>query len=265
MSSAPPTQSWKTPSQSLARATSLNDAMDRDGGQRGPGRRFPDHRVAADGCEHGIPRPDRDREVERRDDPDGSQRVPLFEHPVPGAFAGDRQAIELARQADREVAHVDHLLDFALAFGADLPRLEGHQQSEVGLVSAEGHTDLTDHLAPPRRRDHPPAPERFVRPVDHPVILLDRGRAHPGHRLARRRIDRADHGRSGPWRLALDRHAGIDLADPQPGEQVVEHRIWPSTTPVGIDHLARPLCLNPARAGSGTAGPAHGCGPSPRG
>ena len=68
---------------------------------------------------------------------DRPQRVPLLDHPVPGPLAGDRQAVELARQADGEVAHVDHLLDLALALGADLARLERDQQAQVRLVLAE--------------------------------------------------------------------------------------------------------------------------------
>jgi hypothetical protein len=36
---------------------------------------------------------------------------------VAGALAGDGQAVQLARQADREVADVDHLLHLAEALG----------------------------------------------------------------------------------------------------------------------------------------------------
>ena len=52
-----------------------------------------------------------------------------------GSFAGDGEAVQLARQADGEVAHVDHFLDLAFALGADLARLESDQKSQVGLAA----------------------------------------------------------------------------------------------------------------------------------
>ena len=48
----------------------------------------------------------------------------------PGPLAGDRQAVQLAGQADGEVADVDHLLDLAEALGADLAGLDRHQRAE---------------------------------------------------------------------------------------------------------------------------------------
>jgi hypothetical protein len=45
-----------------------------------------------------------------------------------------RQAVELAREADREVGHVDALLDLAEALGQDLADLEADQRAEVVLV-----------------------------------------------------------------------------------------------------------------------------------
>src|SRR3546814_1265053 len=42
--------------------------------QRGLGRGLPDADVAAGGGHEGVPGPDRDREVERRDDPDQADR-----------------------------------------------------------------------------------------------------------------------------------------------------------------------------------------------
>ena len=92
---------------------------------------------------------------------DRPERMPLLDHPVPRPLAGDRQAVELPRQADGEVAHVDHLLDLALALRADLARLERDQQAEVRLLLAQGLADLADDLAADRRGDHPPGPERL--------------------------------------------------------------------------------------------------------
>ena len=78
---------------------------------------------------------------------DRPERVPLLDHPVPGPLAGDRQAVKLPRQPDGEVAHVDHLLDLALPLGADLARLQGDEQAQVGLVLAERLADPPDDLA----------------------------------------------------------------------------------------------------------------------
>src|ERR1039458_9995575 len=50
------------------------------------------------------------------------------------ALRGHRAALELPRQADREVADVDHLLDLTERFGRDLPGLDRDQLSDLGLV-----------------------------------------------------------------------------------------------------------------------------------
>ena len=105
-----------------ARAASSASAGQR--GQRGLLRRLPDHGVAADQGERGVPGPDRDREVERGDDADDAERVPGLHQPVARALRGDGQAVELAGQPDREVADVDHLLHLAERLGADLAGLE---------------------------------------------------------------------------------------------------------------------------------------------
>ena len=81
----------------------------------------------------GVPGPDGDGEVEGRDDADRPQRLPGLAHVVAGPLAGDGQAVELARQADGEVADVDHLLHLAEALGGDLAGLERDQRGEVVL------------------------------------------------------------------------------------------------------------------------------------
>ena len=59
-------------------------------------RRFPDHRIAADNRQCRVPRPDRNREVERRDHPHRPRGMPCFAHAVAGPFRGNRQTIKLA-------------------------------------------------------------------------------------------------------------------------------------------------------------------------
>ncbi len=155
----------------------MRDLLHGQGGQGGLGRGFPDRRVAADGGDRRVPGPDGDREVERRDDPDRPERVPLLDHPVPRPLAGDRQAVELPRQADGEVAHVDHLLDLAFPLRADLARLQRHEQAQLPLPLAEGLPELPDHLPAPRGRDPPPALERRPGLLRDPPVIVDR--AHP--------------------------------------------------------------------------------------
>ncbi len=106
-------------------------------GEQGLLRWLPDHRVAADEGQRGVPRPHRDREVEGADHADDAQRVPLLHHPVARPLGGDREAEQLPRQADGQVADVDHLLDLAQALGADLAGLDGDQRAEVRLVLAQ--------------------------------------------------------------------------------------------------------------------------------
>ena len=64
------------------------------------------------------------------------------------ALRGDGEAVELARQADGEVADVDHLLDLAGPFGDDLADLDGDQSAEIAPCAARSSS--------PRRRTSSP-------------------------------------------------------------------------------------------------------------
>ncbi len=97
--------------------------------------------------------------------PHDAERMPGLHHPVVGALGGDGQAVELARQADREVADVDHLLHFAEAFGDDLAGLERDQAAELGLGGAQLLAEQPHQLAAPRRRHHCARPGRRPRPA----------------------------------------------------------------------------------------------------
>ena len=98
--------------------------------------------------------------------PHDAQRMPGLHHPVVGALGGERQAVELARQADREVADVDHLLHFAQAFGGDLAGLERDQPAEVGLGRAQLFAEQAHQLAAARRRHVAPGLEGRMRAAD---------------------------------------------------------------------------------------------------
>ena len=131
----------------MPRQRRSNSALAGERGQRRLLRRLPHHRVAAHQREREVPRPDRDREVERADHADRPERMPGLHHAVARPLRRDRQAVELARQADREVADVDHLLHFAEAFLQDLAGLEGDQRAERLLVRAQLLAEAADQLA----------------------------------------------------------------------------------------------------------------------
>ena len=107
-----------------------------------------------------------------------------------GPLAGDRQAVELARQPDGEVAHVDHFLDLALALGADLARLEGDQEAQVGLPARRASPIW--RTTSPRRGGGTirQLGKAWLARVDDPLVIGGRGRAHRRQRLAGRRVRR---------------------------------------------------------------------------
>jgi hypothetical protein len=78
---------------------------------------FQSDAVAADGGDGGVPAPHGDREVERADDADDAERVPLLVHAVLRAARSASSGRRAAARGRGEVADVDHLLHFALALG----------------------------------------------------------------------------------------------------------------------------------------------------
>src|SRR5208283_4159401 len=80
-----------------------------DGGNRAErclAGRLPDGGVAADSGDGAVPGPHGNGEVEGGDDADDAERVPLFHHAMLGALGRDGEAVELAGEADGEVADV---------------------------------------------------------------------------------------------------------------------------------------------------------------
>ncbi len=89
--------------------------------------------------------------------------MPLLHHPMARPFAGNGEAIELAGEADREIADVDHFLDFAKAFGADLAGLDGDQFTERSLGGAQFLAEQPDEFPAPRRGGRSPRQESSFR------------------------------------------------------------------------------------------------------
>ena len=118
-------------------ADALGNFRHRDRGERRFFRRLPNRRVAADGGQRGVPRPDRDRKIEGGDHGDHTERMPLLHQAVARPFRLNRQAVKHARLADGEIADVDHLLHFAFALGDDLAGLERDELAEFGFEFAQ--------------------------------------------------------------------------------------------------------------------------------
>ncbi len=146
-------------------------------GQRGQGgffRRLPDHGIAANQRQRGIPGPHGHGEVERADHADHAQGVPGFHHAVAGALGGDGQAVQLARQAHGEIADVDHFLNFAFAFGDDLAGFQADQAAQFALVLAQRFAKQAQQLAAARSRHIAPRQAGLARAGDGGMGLGDR-------------------------------------------------------------------------------------------
>jgi hypothetical protein len=86
------------------------------------------------------------------------------------------EPVKLARQTDGEVGDVDHLLDFALAFGANLPALHRDERAERRLLFTKRVADLAHDLAALWRGHDPPDLESPLGGLDGVVIV--RGIGH---------------------------------------------------------------------------------------
>ena len=147
----------------------------------------------------------------------------MLDHPVPRPLAGDGQPIQLAREADREVAHIDHFLDLAFPLGADLAGLEGDQKAQVGLACTQGRTDLADDLAAARRGNQTPGPKRLARTFDDALVICGRRRAYQRQTTTGRGICRLDRDVARAVNTVAAANAPIELADSQPAQKVFKH------------------------------------------
>ena len=109
-------------------------------------------RSPANGGERRVPCPNRNRKVKRGDDPNGTQRMPLFKQAMLRSFTRHRKAIKLPRQTDGEVAHVDHLLNFTFTLAADFSRFQRDEETQILLMLPQRQSNLAHNLAALRRR-----------------------------------------------------------------------------------------------------------------
>ena len=97
--------------------------------------------------------------------------MPGLAHGMAGPLGGHRQAVELARQTDGEVADVDHLLHLAEAFLEDLAGFEGDQAAEALLRRAQLLAEEAHQLAAARRGHLAPGAEGHDTLGDHGLDL----------------------------------------------------------------------------------------------
>ena len=145
--------------------------------------------------------------------------MPLFHQAMAGPFGLNRQAVEHARLADREIADVDHLLHFAFAFGDDLTHLEGDEFSEIRFRFAQCIAELAHGFTPNRRGGDAPFQKRLRRPSDDALVIFAGGRADAREQFA---IDgrKLLQDRSGAVPFAVER-AGVFLSQTELLECVV--------------------------------------------
>ena len=91
---------------------------------------------------------------------------------------------DFSGQADCKVGDVDHLLDFAHAFGHDLAHFVGNELAQGLFVLTESLGHLADDLATLRSRHHAPLFERFLGRGHDLLVVLRAGHLHLGNDLA---------------------------------------------------------------------------------
>lgn len=82
---------------------------------------------------------------------------------MPGALGRDREAVQLTREADGEIADIDHFLHFAQTFLENLARFERHEAAERFLFLAQAIAEQPHELAAARRGHVAPRGERGAR------------------------------------------------------------------------------------------------------
>jgi hypothetical protein len=195
----------------------VRHVLDGDRAERRRPCGLPHDRIATDGCEGAVPRPDRDGEVERGDDAHHAERMPLLHHAVSRALRRNRQPVQLAREARGEVADVDHLLHFAVALGADLPHLERHEIAERLFQLPQRVPQVAHELSALGGRRHAPRGERRGGVSNHRVVGVRRGLQHARDGLTRRRVVRHEllSARLSDPPIRARARAGVDVLDLQ--------------------------------------------------
>ena len=158
--------------------------------------------------------------------------MPLLVHPVARALGVHGEAVELAREAHREVGDVDALLHLAEALGIDLAHLAADDLAELRLARAEGLAHQAHDLAALGGGQHGPLVLHGLRGLHGALVVLGGVELHGAEHLAGGGLEAVDGLALGKERRGLG--AGCEEArvarDSEPLEEVVgqgEGRIGP--------------------------------------
>src|SRR6185437_14792620 len=120
----------------------------------------------ANQSEGGVPAPDGDGEVEGRDDADDAEGVPRLHHAMLCTLGRDGETGELAGEARGKGADVNHLLNFAVAFGENLSGLDGDEAAQGLALGAQLFGKKANEFSSPWCRNGAPLQKRMVRGGD---------------------------------------------------------------------------------------------------
>ena len=94
-------------------------------------------------------------------------------------------------------------------------------------LRAESRSDLADDLATAGRRDQPPRFEHLAGTGDDPLVIGDRGHANRGQGTSGRRVRRVNLGVSRALDPVAATSTTIEIADSQTAKEVFEHGVLP--------------------------------------
>jgi hypothetical protein len=109
---------------------------------------FPDAYIAANPGQHGVPAPNRHREVKGRYNAYYTQRVILLVHAVLGPFAVHGKAVKLAAKPNGKIADVYHFLYLAVGLPAGFCPSRRIPACPVVFCSRAGHSPICRTISP---------------------------------------------------------------------------------------------------------------------
>ena len=147
--------------------------------------RLEDARVPAHQRREHLPRRDRERKVERRDDAGDADRAAEAHRPLGAQLAGHGVAVQAAPFRRREVRGVDALLHVAARLGERLAHLARHEVGDLVLARRHQVADAPQHVAAGRRRRAAPELEAAPRRRHGPLHVLHAGEREAADDVAR--------------------------------------------------------------------------------
>src|SRR4051812_34207356 len=110
--------------------------------------------------------------------------MPLFHQTMLRALRLNGQTVQHARLPNGEIANIDHLLNFALAFGNDLAGLKRNELPQLMFKIAQGVPKATNRISSHWPRSNTPFQKCFMSPTDREFIIFIRCGADPSDHLA---------------------------------------------------------------------------------